>query len=341
MNRVPTFCVLFLLMLVTLTSCKTNLSSGEPDSEYLSLTVIYVASYDETKDYAEYGAAVCEYDLQTKEISEVYKFPLNAGYALGVYDKKTNSVFYSKEKDNDTYTRIRTGDQIYVYDLATGSDTMLTNDLLAINYIEPVDGAVFFIAARQGNDDSLALGKIDLSDGSIEYWDGADTDSVNTMSVDRTNKRIYVSVYDWEERDVAAAIGNDTNTAAIPPKHTIYSYDYNLSDKHEILRKDNMIIRSVYVRDNWLLYRADSALTWWPDTTISTISEIIDVSTMEVLLQSEEEFNIVGCFAPDKKGVYMRDYGEEYFDIFYYDFETRKCTSIGDFGNVGTFQPMY
>ena len=274
---------LILVSVLSLAACSNTNNSGKKANdklynEYISFTTIYMVSYDEVKDYAEYGAAVYEYDFQSKEAAEIFSFPLNAQYALGVYDKKTNSVYYSKEKGNDTYARRRTGDQIYAYDLTTGSNTMLTEDLLAINFIDPVDGFVFFVAARQSNIDCLVLGKIDLSNGRIKYWNGTDTDSINTMSIDKINKRIYVSVYDSLERDIAADTANKTNNPLVHPKYTIYSYDYNLSDKHEILSKDHMEIASVYVRDNHLLYRADSNSALQPGIiTISEVSEVIDL----------------------------------------------------------------
>jgi uncharacterized protein YxeA len=157
-------------------------SDTHNSDEYISITVNYETSYDETRDYAEYGVSIYEYDLQSAEVTEVFSFPQNSGYALGVYDKKTNSVYYTKEKNNNTYKRQRTGDQIYICHLDTGTDIMLTEDLLAVNYIVPVDDSVFFVGARQNNADSLALGKINITDGIIEYWKESDTLSVETIS---------------------------------------------------------------------------------------------------------------------------------------------------------------
>ena len=307
--------------------------------DYISFTAIHMTAYDEASDVAEYEAAVYEYNLQSKQVSEIFRFPYNTLYPLGVYDKKTNSVYYTKEKNNNSYKNQRTGgDQIYVYDLATGSDTMLTEDLLAVNHIVPVDGAIFFVAARESNASSLSLGKIDLADGSIKYWDEADTASTRTISVDKIKKRIYVAIYDTEEEDIA--ITRDVTDHATP-EYTICSFDYNLSDKQEVLHKDNIAIKALYAIDNRLLYRADDTIAPLPDTT--TISEVIDLSNMKVLFKSEEQFAERGSFTRDKEGVYVLETIGEDEGIYYYDFETREYTPIikSGFGSVANFQLMY
>lgn len=306
--------------------------------DYISITMGYMTNYDPSNDYAEYGATVYEYNLKNKEISEIFSFPRNTFYPLGVYDKKTNSVYYTKEKNNNSYKRQDTGDQIYVYDLETGSDTMLTEDLYAVNYIVPVDDALFFIGVKLGEDESLLLGKIDLSDGSIQYWDEAGTVATRTISVDKINKRIYVAIYDTEEEDLL--IEGDVGEQGTP-EYTIYSFDYDLGDKQEILHKDDMAIKALYVMDNLLLYRGDDTLSPMPDTV--TISEVIDLNNMEVLYKSDEQFPERGSFTPDKKGIYILKSIGEAQGIYYYDFETQKYTLIleSDLDSIANFQLIY
>ena len=314
-------------------------------NEYISFTVSYLASYDEVNDNAKYGAAVYEYDLQSREIAEIFNFPLNTQYALGVYDKKTNSVYYSKEKNNNSYERQGKGDQIYVYNLVTASDTMLTDDLLAVNYIIPVDGNLFFLAARQNNP-NLILGKIDLSDGNITYWDEEKTTASRILSIDRIQRRIYVAIYDSDEERIAIEAHYKTADAVlIPVTHTIYSYNYDLSDKQEVLSKTNMRIKAVYAMDNRLMYRVDDTVSSYPDTT--TTSEVIDLSNMEVLLLSEEPFSEGGSFTLDMKGVYVLDNIGENIGICYYDFEMQEYTPVVayNFGNnyfgIANFQLIH
>lgn len=198
--------IIVILLCLLITGCSSSKQAGDA-STYLSLTVSHMASYDEATDSAEYGAAVYKYDLQGEELSEVFSFPLNAMYPLGVYDESADSVYYVKEKDNDTYERRHTGDQIYAYNLKSNSETMLTDDLLAVNYIIPVEGQIFFIAARQNAelDDwpNLVLGKVDLSEGTVKYWDEPKTAQTRLIAIDRSKKRIYVAISDSEEEALA------------------------------------------------------------------------------------------------------------------------------------------
>lgn len=335
--------VIVLLLGSSACSIQSGMQTNKAPDEYISITVNYEAAYDETTDHTDYRVSIYEYDLQSAEMSEVFSFPQNSQYALGVYDKKSNSVYYTKEKDNDTYQRRRTGDQIYVYNLDAGTDIMLTNDLLAVNYIIPADDAVFFVGARLDNADSLALGKISLADGTTEYWKESDTLSVETISIDRIGRRIYVSVYDSLEREVAADLFNSgTSPHPVAFKHTIYSYDYDLDDKHEVLSKDDMRIYSVYARANRLLYGAHDATTLLWDAYDMT--EVIDIHSNEVLFRSEDHFSWRGGgFSQDLKGVYSAVSADGFEGIEYFDFETREHKTIMtiDFGYLANVLFMY
>lgn len=310
-------------------------TSGGDVSPYISFTVEYRKESEQGADRDEFGISIYDFDLQSKEITEIHRFPSNAMYALGVHDKQSHTVYYVKEKGNDTYERKHTGDQIFAYDLETGSDKMLTDDLLAVNYIIPIENAVFFVAARQANPDSVILGKIDLRSGEVQYWDEPDTASITTVSVDRVHERIYVSTFDCEERYLS------TITDSPPPAYTVYSYDYNLQDKQEILQKEHMCIKSLNAMDNLLLYRADTTIAAGENTKVQ--SEIIDLGTMEILYQSNEPFAYRGSFALDKSTVYGVLEDGIYDGICQYDFEKQDYMPIiqSDFGGIINFQLMY
>ena len=323
----------------------TGINKNNNSDEYISITVGYEISYDETIDYAEYGVSVYEYNLQREEISEIFRFPQNSMYPLGVYDKKSNSVYYTKERDNNTYTRRRTGDQIYVYNLDTDTDTMLTEDLSAVNYIIPVDDAVFFIAERQIDSHNrwpkLILGKVDLSNGSVIYWDEVETSSSLVLSVDRVQKRVYVAIYDGEEVDLAIGLFNSGEIMRpIATTHTICSYDYNLMDKREILKKDNMKIYSIFARDNYLLYSFSDTLSPMPNSI--RMSETINLDNMEILHQTSEYFSWRGGnFSQDLKGVYSVIMDNTFTGIEYFNFETQERKTIVDLEDIANMQLMY
>ena len=328
---------------VTITSGTSKINNSD---EYISVTINHETFYDVINDYTEYGVSIYEYDLQSAKMSEIFNFPQNSMYALGCYDKKSNSVFYTKEKNNDTYKRRRTGDQIYMYKLDTGADIRLTEDLLAVNYVIPVDNFVFFVGARLNNVDSLALGKINLTDGTIEYWNESDTLSVETISIDRIKKRIYVAVYDSLERDIAIDLFNSgASPHPVAFKHSICSYNYDLDDKRDVLSKDDMRIYTVYARDGRLLYGAHDETVLQSEAY--DMSEVIDINNKDVLFQSNEHFSWMGGgFSHDLKGVYYVVRDDDFAGIVYFDFETRERKTIieidlVDFGYFANMQLVY
>ena len=347
--RLKSLCCIIaaLLMLLGASACLKHPSiqtNKAPNcDEYMSVTINCEVSYSETDDHSAYRVSVYVCDLQNAEISEVFSFPQNSGYALGVYDRKSNSVYYTKEKNNNTYERQRTGDQIYMYNMSTGSDTMLTEDQLAVNHIIPVDDAVFFVGAKQSNADVLILGKINLNDGIVKYWNESNTLSIETISIDRIKKRIYVAAYDSIERDIAVELFN-SNTSPHPVAfdNYIYSYNYDLGDRQEIISKKDMRVFSVYARNSLLLYGAHDSTVLVSEASI--LSEVIDVDCNDVLFQSDEYFSWRGGgFSQDLKGVYSAVNDYEFTGIEYFDFETRERKALipVDSGYLANMLLMY
>ncbi|WP_313758722.1 hypothetical protein [Tissierella sp.] len=90
---------------------------------------------------------------------------------------------------------------------------------------------------------SLIVGKINLSNGSIKYWDEPSAASTRNLAVEKINKRIYVAIYDDAEEDLL--ILRDVAEHATS-EYIIYSFDYNLGDKQEVLYKFDSINISVH-----------------------------------------------------------------------------------------------
>lgn len=309
----------------------THPLSQQTDTCYLSFTTLH-----ELNDI-EREVSVCEYNLQTHKSSEVFRFPFNAMYSLGIYDKAANRVFYSRKNDEYTSEKDNIGDQIYMYELDTGSDTMLTKDLFAVNYILPVNDSVFFLAATLKNRDSLVVGKIDLTNSTIQYWDEVETASSHILSIDRKKKRLYVALFDTGEADAAFS----TNYGIVP-SHTIYSYDYNLGDKCEILHKENMNIRAIYVWNDIMMYTVQDTLT--PEETSYTLTQVIDLNLKEVLFESDKLFSRDGCFSAETAGVYSFATIGDFSGITYFDFSTQEYSPIlnknVEYGSIANFQMM-
>ena len=317
--------IVSVIAFIIYTYTATQPLAQQPDPSYLSFTMLY-----DNKD----DATVWEYDLQTHEASEVFRFPFNAMYPLGIYDKAANRVFYSKKCNDYTLER---GDQICMYELDTGAETILTEDLFAVNYILPMDDAVFFLAVTRENRDSLIVGKVYLTDNKVRYWDEADTASSHILSIDREKKRLYVSVFDTREADAAFSTDPD-----LVPTHTIYSFDYDLGDKREILCKEHMNIRAVYARNDLMIYTAQDTLV--PEEDSYTLTQVLDLNSMEVLFESDKRFSQEGCFSPDAAGVYSFASVGDFYGITYFDFLTQEYTPIleeyNEYGYIANFQMM-
>lgn len=321
---------LVLLTLFRFCGC-TNTETPLREQEcYFSFTGMDAAESDVLE------ASVFQYDFTDHTISSVYQFPVSAMYALGVYDKGTNSVFYVKEANNNSSVRKRTGDEIFVRDLSTGAETQLTNDLLAVNHLIPVDNILFFIAARQSNPYSLVLGRIDLTSGEIQYWDEPETISTRLISVDRQQKRVYVALYNVLEEDQTMIEGEGRT-----PTHTICSYDYDLKNKEVVLEKEAMAVKALDASDNFLFYTAvSSSLSTAPGITTT---QKIDLRTGDILFETEDYFPGGTCLSKDQKGLYVLTSVNDLEGIYYFDLETQTYSLVTDCGPdvVINYQLLY
>lgn len=319
-----------------LTQINRNSDNHSVRSDYMNFTVSYTVETDDTNDNVEMRATVYEYNFETAQIEKIFDYPLNSMYSLGVYDKENQLVYYTKEKDNDTYVRQRTGDEIYAHDLTTGTDQQLTEGLLAVNYITPVDNAVFFIAALETNPDCLVLGKIDRHTDQITYWDMGHSVSANTFAVDTSDKRIYVSAYDATEMENAIDGGN----GFIPPECAIYSFDYDLRDKKQVVRYDKKVIKALYASDGMIMYRTDDTISPLASTVSKT--EIINLSDDAALAQCDEIIPVQGDLSPDHQGFYALTEMGDTNGISFYEFETQTYTPVikCEFGSIANFQLM-
>lgn len=257
-------------------------------------------------------------DLKSKEASEVFQYHHTAMYPLGVYDEQTNSVYYSKEVSGNSIEEKGLNDQIFVHDLTANTDTMLTDDLIAVNDIIPIDeNTVFFLGARR--DGLLALGKLDPKTKEVQYWKEPAPLTTREICVDRVQKRVYAAVFDDEvEYQSMRTDGPD-------PDYTLYSYDYDLADRREILRQEKGRISGLCARDGKLFLSYDAS------------NKLIDAQTKEVLLESKQDVSKKRCFSEDGKGIYcflwnkdesgVESAGED-TGIYYFDFETQEYTPV-------------
>ena len=109
------------------------------------------------------------------------------------------------------------------------------------------------------------------------------------------------------------------------PDYILYSYNYNLADRREILRQEKGRISGLCARDDKLFIQYDSS------------DKLIDAQTKEVLFESKQDFSEERCFSEDGKGIYcfldnesesdVESAGED-IGIYYFDFETQEYTPV-------------
>lgn len=310
--------VLTALSLLIFSGCNNHAQpviEQEHDS-YINFAIEDVIMSNE-EDYQSIGT-VYKLDMKSKNVSEIFRFPLNAMSVKGVYDEQTDSVYYSKERNNNSLERAHVGDQIFVHDFTTNTDTMLTDDLIAVNDMIPVDEkTVFFLGARK--DGLLALGKVNPKTRKVQYWKEPAPLTTKSICVDRVQKRVYAAVFDDEAKY------QSMRTNGPEPDYILYSYNYNLADRREILRQEKGRISGLCARDDKLFIQYDSS------------DKLIDAQTKEVLFESKQDFSEERCFSEDGKGIYCfldnesetdEKSGAQASGIYYFDFETQDYTPV-------------
>lgn len=314
------FLLIICLMIISISLIGCQSKESETN-DYLSISFSKFIrdreEYDIPYNDSEFETIICEYDLENKQVKEVFSYPQNTFYSLGVYDKKANTVYYTKEKDNDSYQRVESGDQIYAYNLETKEDKMLTEDLYAVNKIVPVDEYLFFLAAFKDNY-NLVLGKVDLKNGEVSKWAEEDQMVTRNLAVDKKNKRIYAAIYniDEEYENMEADLG--------PANTTLVSFDFDLKDKKEILKLEGKNIKALEVKDNNLLYSIDTFVR--PGEYTNNITEIINLKSGETIYKADQEIPSMTYLSSDLKGFYYSTFNSN--EIIYYDLENDSYESL-------------
>jgi len=177
------------------------------------------------------------YDSEADETKKIFEIEYTSQYPLGHYDKVNNLIYYTKSTPMD-HSPDLFGDQIFVTDLNTNEEKQLTTDLFAVNYIIPADDQVFFVAVPQDSN-VLRLGAIDRKTGEVSYWGNEDTINdviIETISVNQSKRKIYVSTYSDAERNYNllhqdGPVGQNNYKM---PLHTVYEIDYSFEHSYPL-----------------------------------------------------------------------------------------------------------
>jgi len=302
--------------MVLLSSCSNNTDVKATESEITPYLSINYTTFDNGSN-EDNGMTTTAYiyDLNQKEVVDFYAFPYDTQYPLGIFDKGTNRLYFSQDADG--------GDQIFMYDIDTEETTQLTTDLFAVNYIFPYGETIFFVTNPKDEYHRLKLGSLDVSSREITYWkDDGDT-NVETLYLDRINKKIYVSAYSLEERDYN--LRNQGNNGSINPEGILYETDTEFNSTRELYRREEHVMRFVLKHNNMVLTALQRTID---DKRLK--SAYINIDTLEV-----SDFNLPDgiqrgepAFSADGKGIYMLTVVDDKRGIYYCDLDTGDLTEV-------------
>lgn len=193
------------------------------------------------------------YDTTTLKKTKVFETEYTSQYPLGFYDEKNKRIYYTKRLDSKNSIA---GDQIFMTDLNTHRETQLTDNLFAVNNLYAVNNLVFFVAKPIGAS-ILKLGLLNIENGEINYW-GDEDKSVAALTVDKVNKRIYLSTYSEKERkyNLLHQDGPVGQNNFKMPVHTVYETDFSFKHTKELFTEEEWI-RTILTKDNYIIALSD------------------------------------------------------------------------------------
>lgn len=301
-------------------------------SEYITMTV---TKYEDPNLGADGDmlSTIILLEPSSKETKEVFSFPYTTQYPLGYYDKIENTVYYTK--------RITTGegygDQIFSYDLNIKKEIQLTDDLFAVNYILSEGDSVFFVAVKK-KEPVLLLGNYNKITGETTYWRNDGDTSVETLVLDRINKRIFISAFSEDEK--RQNIIQYTIDNFIMPKYTVYETDFDFSYTKEI-HKENMWIRMLLYNDSNLIAVCDGKY----NQNKPSEYKYIKLDSQKSFVFEEPPYRLQrgeAGFSLDKRGLYTISEVDDQRGIFYWNFTDKiyKQLFVYEDGFINNMQPV-
>jgi hypothetical protein len=237
------------LLVTNLSACNPSPKNGISSTDYLSVTY---SNWVTNEADGKITTQIWCFDCSTRENVKVFQFDYSTQYPLGYYDRKNRLVYYTRRIGDDT----KHGDQIYVTDLSNGTETQLTDDLFAVDYIVPAQEEVFF-AARPTGSQVIKLGSIDRRTHAISYW-GDDDTNIEAITVDTRKEKIFISSYSETEMyyNLAHQDGPVGQNNMKLPTYTVSETDYGFRNTRELF-SENMWIRTLMTTGDDLVALCD------------------------------------------------------------------------------------
>lgn len=128
---------LLLMIILILALCTSDSKKTKLEADYITFT------YSNNGADGTIHTETWSYDSITQETNKIFENEYTSQYPLGFYDKVNQLVYYTKNLNSDNKNK---GDQIYVTDLTDNSESQLTDNLFAINYMSLWETKSFSLA---------------------------------------------------------------------------------------------------------------------------------------------------------------------------------------------------
>ncbi|MFB5675401.1 hypothetical protein ACE3NQ_17345 [Paenibacillus terreus] len=292
----------------------------KPVADYITMSY---SEYATTNENGEIKTQILSYDTSTKKLEKIFEFDYTAQYPLGYYDKTNQLVYYTQRVGADQ----EYGDQIFVRDLSSNKSTQLTDNLFAVNYVIPSGDQLFFAANVKG-EQVVRLGAINLKTKKMELWGDNDT-IIEAITVDHSNKKIYISAYSLKQRNYSLAHqdGPAGQNNFKMPTHTVYETDFDFKEKRKLFSK-NYWIRMLMHKEGHVIAFSDKEYNKGqiPSTVIDydLADRSTDVSQWEAVRLQRGDAN----YSRDGNKIYAIAIVKNKRGLYEYDVRTKKFTPI-------------
>ncbi|WP_157668690.1 hypothetical protein [Lachnoclostridium phytofermentans] len=315
--------ILLLLLLITLSACSSKHKSG--NNYYLSITI----PREDENSSVESGISISSYtyDLSTGEMEETdTTIDYTSQYALGVYSKEHNSIYYSERVYNEAGNY---GDELFSYNLDSKETKQLTTSLFAINDIIPTTDKIYLIAKKRRTRE-LHIMYYSLTENKL-IEPNLDSDfNFALISYDAVSDSLFGVAFLKSEDEKAMDIANTNQTTFIPPDYYIYDFSKDFLNPSLIVKTDKKLIRRFCYSNEYGLFftEADRSIN---DDNVEYASYTWDIKDQKLKPEKNiDELMYIGdtlCAYQD--ALYFRGVGsDDTWGIYQYNRKTEEVKRI-------------
>jgi hypothetical protein len=295
------------------------MSSHDP---YLSIS--YTAYDDGLGPENGMTSSLLCYDINSKELTNVYQFSYTSQYPLGCLDMGNNDAYFTAESK----TR-ENCDELFVCNLQTNEVRQLTDTFFAINYVLPSKNDIFIAAVKRK---TLAIRPVmfDKRRDTLVYGNLEDDDTcIEFMSLSANgNGDIYASTYSNASRYEASERQNELGYWPIPDYSVVKFTGGDLAHPETIFVAQSHMVMSVSSNAQFILTKEIDDFS--ANTYKAYIYDIKNGVKTEIELVGAQTFGTL-LLAPDGNGAYFigtLKSDSEQRGVYFYDFSTELISTI-------------